>query len=141
MKIIRICLYRFLLIFIASVPVNLCAAGEMQKYSDEKNKISFSYPSGWKQMTPAEAKSLGAITGKYLTVIIYDPKDWTQNVNVQILYPVAAQDLTEAGYKKFQKRFDRNPSKMPGFRKISAKVGKRSDMELTRFGGHLMIWG
>jgi hypothetical protein len=120
----------FLMTFVDVSARLLWAGDKMQKYSDTTNKLSFSYPASWKQMTPAEAKQvMGAITSKWLTIVLYDPKDWTQNVNVQVLSPVAAQDLTEAGYKEFLKVLDRRfPQDFPGFRKVSANVGRLLDM-------------
>ncbi len=129
MKKIKIFLITFLMIFIAILPALLLAGDDMQKYSDATNKLSFSYPVGWKQMTPAEAKQvMGASTSKWLTVVLYDQKDWTQNVNVQVLFPVAAQDLTEPAYREFLKGLDRQLTGTPDFRKVSAKVERISDM-------------
>jgi hypothetical protein len=101
----------------------------MRKYSDATNKLSFSYPAAWKEATPAEASQImGAETSKWLTVVLYDPEDMTQNVNVQVLSPVAAQDLTEAAYGEFLKAMDLQFSDVPGFRKVSARVGRLLDM-------------
>ena len=112
----------------------LSAGDDMQQYTDATNKLSFSYPAAWKPMTPAEAKQvMGAVTSKYLTVVLYDPKDWTQNINVQVLSPVAAQDLTEAAYREFLKGMDRQFADLPGFRQVSASVGRLGDMASLQY--------
>jgi hypothetical protein len=101
----------------------------MRMYSDATNKLSFSYPAGWKEMTPSGARQvMGAETPKWLTVVLYDPEDRTQNVNVQVMSPVAAGDLTEAAYREFLKGMDRHLSDLPGFRKVSGKVTRLSTM-------------
>ncbi len=105
------------------------APSDLQKYFDPASGLSLSYPGTWKQMTPAEARRLmGGATSQYLTVVIYDPNDRTQNVNVQVL-PTAAKDLSEASYTEFAKEMDRRmPSDFPGFWKLSSRVGPLRDM-------------
>ncbi len=103
--------------------------GVTREYLDTTNGLSFQYPASWKEMGPAEARRLmGEATSEYLTVVIYDPADRTQNVNVQVL-PTAAKDLSEASYTEFVKEMDRRmPSDFPGFRKLSSRVGPLRDM-------------
>lgn len=115
-------------------PSKASPANGLQKYSDATNRLSFSYPAAWKQITPAEAnRVMGASPSKYLTAVLYDPKDWTQNVNVQVLSPVAAQNLTKEAYGEFLKELDRDFSGRPGFRKVSASVGPLSDMAALQY--------
>jgi hypothetical protein len=105
-------------------------SGPIRNYLDTTNNVSFSYPAAWKQMTAAEARQVmgAANTSKYLTVLLSDPDDPTQNVNVQVL-PTAAEDLTETGYKEFATSLDRQlPSGFPGFMKVTSRVGRLSDM-------------
>jgi hypothetical protein len=103
--------------------------GATREYLDTTNGLSFQYPAAWKEIGPDEARRvMGAVTSKNLTVLVYDPADWTQNVNVQVL-PTAATDLTEASYSKFEKEMDGSmPSAVPGFRKVSSRVGRLLDM-------------
>ena len=103
--------------------------GEARQYVEAANGLSFQYPAAWKQMGPDEARRvMGASTSQYLTVVIYDPEDRTQNVNVQVL-PTAAKDLSEASYNEFAGEMDRRmPSDYPDFRKISSRVGRFLDM-------------
>lgn len=105
------------------------APTDARKYTDTTNKLSFAYPSTWKEMTSAEArKIMGANTSKYLTVVLSDPADSTQNVNVQVL-PTAAEELSEAAFREFEASMDRQlPDSFPGFHKLSSRVGRLLDM-------------
>jgi hypothetical protein len=120
--------------------------GATREYQDAANGLSLQYPAAWKEMGPAEARQImGAATSRYLTVVIYDPTDRTQNINVQVA-PVDAKDLTEASYREFAKQMDQSmPSGFAGFRKISSQVAPLLDMaslqyvfEFTRPDGVLL---
>jgi hypothetical protein len=107
---------------------------DTRQYSDTMNKLSFSYPAAWKEATPAEVReAMGANTSKYLTVVLFDPQDRTQNVNVQVL-PTAAQDLSEAAFREFVQTMDRGfQNASPGFRKLSSRVGPLRDMASLQY--------
>jgi hypothetical protein len=101
-------------------------AGATRRYLDAANGVAFEYPATWKQMGPEEARRvMGAGTSNYLTVVVYNPDDQTDNVNVQVL-PTAAKDLTEASYTAFAKQVD--GSLGAGFRKVSSRVGRLGEM-------------
>lgn len=129
----RFCLISLTTFIIISAGL-LWAGEKIQKYTDATNKLSFSYPATWKEMTPVEARqAMGAANvSKYLTLLLYDPNDQNQNVNVQVLSPVAAQDISEAAYKEFAKRMDSDISGS-SVRKISSKVGRLSDMAFLEY--------
>jgi hypothetical protein len=100
---------------------------DLRSYSDTENKLSFRYPVTWKEMSPSEARNImGASTSKYLIVVLYNPDDRTQNVNVQVLSPVSSQDLTEEAYGKFLKNLDKQLPQ--SYHKVSGSVGQLSNM-------------
>ena len=92
-------------------------------YTDAKSHIQFRYAPSWQTMAPEEAKRvLGSSTSRFLTVVVYDPADRTQNLNVQVM-PVADTALTETAYQQFLTRLDVDlPKSFPEFRKLSSRV-------------------
>jgi hypothetical protein len=102
--------------------------GSTREYLDRTTGLSFQYPAAWKEMGLDEARrAMGAGTPKYLVALVYDPADWTQNVNVQVL--PTSTELSEAAYREFAGEMDRRmPSEVPGFRKVSSSVGRLLDM-------------
>ena len=106
---------------------------ETRKHLDAVNRLSFNYPVAWKEMAATEAKQLMAtwkekapaegkqlfdgVASKYLTVVVYNPEDWTENVNVQVLTPVASKDLHRSCLSRVHqangRRVSERPSRVP----------------------------
>lgn len=123
---------KFKLILLVSILI-LVAFGTLsylsafQTYSNSQYRFSFEYPEEWSVFSPEEA--LQATGGrlnpsKNMVVIVANPKDWDQNVNVNVIIGAApGRSVHDYELENLIRMSDRQlSSALPGFKKISAKI-------------------
>lgn len=118
--------FLFLLLSLTFAETSISGEPSRKFFREEKYNFSFQYPSDWQAYSPDEimGKTGGLLNvSKNTVVFIANPKDYDQNISIQVIAGKPQGSLNEKQVKDIARKLDGTlPTQFPAFTKLSERV-------------------